>query len=160
MTEPRWLDDVELGAWRAFLVAATRVDEALDRDLQQAFGRSLAEYEVLVHLSEAPERRMRMAELAEQSLQSRSRLTHTVDRLEACGIVERRPCEDDRRGTWAVLTDRGVALLEEMAPVHVESVRRRLLDPMDRAELEVLGRALAKVVEALGAPGSPGDDVC
>ena len=150
--EPRWLDDQEMLAWRSFLVASSRVHEALERDLQAAFGRSLAEYEVLVHLSEADGHRRRMAELAECTLHSRSRLTHTVDRLEAEGLVERRPCQDDRRGTWAVLTDEGVARLAAMAPTHVASVRDRLLDPLSRRDVEGLGRALAKVVDALGGP--------
>lgn len=154
---PQWLDEEEMRAWRSYLVAATRVEDALDRDLQVAFGRSLAEYEVLVHISEAPDRRRRMADLAEHALQSRSRLTHTVERLEREGIVARLPCEDDRRGTWAVLTDAGGALLEEMAPVHVASVRRRLLDPLDRDDVRALGAALAKVVAALGEPACPGD---
>lgn len=147
---PRWLDEREMLAWRAFLVTAVRVPEALDRDLQQAFGRSLAEYEVLVYLSEAEGRRRRMAELAERTLHSRSRLTHTVDRLEAEGLVERQPCEDDRRGTWAVLTDDGMARLEAMAPTHVASVRRHLLDPLGAGDVRALGRALARVAEAAG----------
>ena len=151
--EPRWLDEDEMRAWRAFLVASSRVVEALDRDLQAAFGRSLAEYEVLVHLSEADEHRRRMADLAALSLHSRSRLTHTVDRLEAEGLVERQPCEDDRRGTWAVLTGAGMARLEAMAPTHVASVRDRLLDPLARRDVEALGRALGKVVDALDDPG-------
>ena len=140
-------------AWRAFLVASSRVVEALDRDLQAAFGRSLAEYEVLVHLSEAEGHRRRMADLAALSLHSRSRLTHTVDRLEAEGLVERQPCEDDRRGTWAVLTGAGMARLESMAPAHVASVRDRLLDPLARRDVQALGRALGRVVDALDEPG-------
>lgn len=154
--EPRWLDDTEMRAWRAFLIAATKVEEALDRDLQEACGRSLAEYEVFVHLSEAPDHRRRMADLADHALQSRSRLTHTVDRLEREGLVERIPCEDDRRGTWAVLTDAGFAHLQEVAPVHVASVRRRLLDPLTRADVGALGDALGKVVDALGERTCPG----
>lgn len=158
MADPQWLDDAEMRAWRAFLVAATRVNQALDRDLQDGFGRSLAEYEVLVNLSEASDRRRRMAELAELSLQTRSRLTHTVDRLEAEGLIERIPCEDDRRGTWAVLTDEGFAHLAEMAPDHVASVRRRLLDPLTSTDVVALGRALGKVVDALAADGCPPED--
>lgn len=149
VSEPRWLDDTEMRAWRSFLVVATRGIEALDRDLQDAFGRSLAEYEVLVQLSEAPEHRRRMAELASLALQSRSRLTHTVDRLERQGLVARHRCEDDRRGTWAVLTEAGMADLVRMAPAHVDSVRRRLLDPLDGTEVAQLAATLTKVVEGL-----------
>lgn len=145
MDEPRWLDDLEMKVWRDWLVTSTRVADALDRELQEGFGRSMAEYEVLVQLAEAEGRRLRMAELAAASLQSRSRLTHTIDRLEACGLVSRQPCEDDRRGTWASLTDEGYAQLVAMAPVHVAGVRRHLLDTMDRASLRGFGEGLAQV---------------
>ena len=145
MAGPRWLRPDEMQVWRDWLLATTRIQESLDRELQEAFGRSMAEYEVLVRLSESPERRSRMSELATASLQSRSRLTHTIDRLEACGLVERRRCDDDRRGTWALLTDEGFAKLEEMAPVHVAGVRRHLIDVLGPDALEGFGAGLARL---------------
>lgn len=152
----RWLDDDEMRAWTRFLTTATLVLEALDRDIQAAHGRSMAEYEVLARLSAAEEGRLRMRELADLALQSRSRLTHTVDRLEAEGLVERVPCESDRRGMWAVLTPAGLALLEAMAPLHVEGVRRTLLDALDPDDVRALGAILDKVAHALGrTPPAP-----
>lgn len=151
MSETRWLDAEEMAIWRDWLVTSTRIAEALDRDLQEPFGRSMAEYEVLVQLSAAEGRRMRMAELAHNSLQSRSRLTHTIDRLQAAGIVERQPCDDDRRGTWAILTDEGYAHLVEMAPVHVASVRRHLIDVVNGADPAGFGSTLAALRASVDA---------
>ena len=153
MSEPRWLDDTEQRVWQAWLRSTVRVHEALERDLQQQFGRSLADYEVLVHLSEADGHRRRMADLADRSLVSRSRLTHTVDRLQRIGLVERQPCPEDRRGTWAVLTPLGLEHLQRMAPAHVESVRRHLFDALDDAQVEQLAGILEAVVD-VSAEGS------
>lgn len=152
MAGTRWLGHEEMQVWRDWLLVSTRVQDALDRELQEAFGRSMAEYEVLVRLSEAPERRSRMSDLATASLQSRSRLTHTIDRLEACGLVERRPCDDDRRGTWALLTDEGFAKLEEMAPVHVAGVRRHLIDVLGPERLGSFGEGLAALRAGVESP--------
>lgn len=146
------MNDTEQRVWHAWLRSTVRVHEALERDLQQQFGRSLAEYEVLVHLSEADGHRRRMADLADRSLVSRSRLTHTVDRLERVGLVERQPCPEDRRGTWAVLTPLGLEHLERMAPRHVESVRHYLFDVMDDAQIEQLAEVLEAVADAGSSP--------
>ena len=124
----RWLDDDEMAFWRAYTVASGRLNAAIDADLRAESGLTLDDYEVLVHLSEAPERRVRMSELAEHVVQSRSRLTQRIDRMVERGLVARQQCPDDRRGTFAVLTDEGFATLEAAAPGHVESVRRHLLD--------------------------------
>ena len=105
MTE--WLTTDQQQTWRAYLAATTLLTEKLSRELQAAHGLTMADYEILVRLSEAPDRRLRMSHLAAHTLASRSRLSHQVDRLEKAGLVERQACEDDRRGANAVLTERG-----------------------------------------------------
>ena len=125
MADPRWLDDEEQEAWRAYIEASRLVIEQLERDLQSSSGLPVTYYEVLVQLSEEPGRAMRMSELAEATQSSRSRLSHAVARLEADGWVRRDVCPTDRRGALAVLTDKGFAALDAAAPAHVESVRRR-----------------------------------
>ena len=112
------------------------------------FGLDLGEYEILVHLSEAPELQLRMSELALAVRQSRSRLTHTVSRMEDKGLVLRKSCPQDRRGVIAVLTGSGLTLLKAAAPHHVESVRRAFVDRVDPHDFEALGRAMTAVVLA------------
>lgn len=144
--EPRWLDEDEQRAWRSYLRGTALVLEALDRDLQ-THGVSLPEYEILAMLSECPGRRQRMSVLAEAVVQSRSRLTHTAARLERRGWVQRRKIADDKRGVDLCLTEAGFAMLDELAPDHVNGVRRVLIDPLGRAEFLRLGALL----EAIGA---------
>src|SRR5262245_2556868 len=110
--ETRWLDDEEQSAWRAWLTATRGLGDILDRELQRDSGIPHTYYEILVRLSETPDRALRMSSLAESSNSSRSRLSHAVARLEEAGWVERRDCPTDRRGQIAVLTDRGFAALE------------------------------------------------
>lgn len=150
----RWLTDDEQRSWRAWLAAALLLQDRLNRDLQEQHGITTADYEILVRLSESPERRVRMSDLASLTLSSRSRLSHQVDRMEKAGLVERQACEDDRRGAFAVLTDKGWTTLVSAAPDHVESVRTHLLDPLTPKEFEDLGSACAKVADSLG--GMPG----
>jgi DNA-binding MarR family transcriptional regulator len=128
--EPRWLDADEQRAWRAWLNSTQLLHDRLDRDLTRDTGISHAYYEILVALSETPGRMMRMSELADRCLSSRSRLSHAVARLEERGWVRRQVCPDDGRGQLAVLTDEGFAALEAAAPVHVESVRTHLFDQL------------------------------
>jgi DNA-binding MarR family transcriptional regulator len=146
--EPRWLNEEEQRAWRAFLRAGVLLLERLDTELDEAHGLSLSDYEVLADLSEAPGERLRMSELAELALVSRSRLTHAVDRLQQAGMVRRERCPGDRRGVNAVLTAKGRRLLEEAAPTHVEGVRRYLVD-VGPAELTRLTDLFTRVTEAL-----------
>ena len=134
----RWLTDEEQCAWRAFIEASSRLFDDLDRQLQKEAGLSHGDYEVLVRLSEAPGRRMRMSELAEQAVVSRSRLSHAVSRLEDRGYLQREACETDRRGTFAVLTDEGFARLEGLAPSHVDEVRRLVFDKLDAGQVGAL----------------------
>jgi len=141
---PRWLDEAEQKVWRDYLDVMRRLMERLNRQLVDEAGMSLAEYEVLVQLSESPHRRLRMSELAELVVNSRSRLTHTVNRLEQRGWVAREECPDDRRGILCVLRDEGFTALAAAAPGHVEAVRSIVFDPLDPADVAALGNAMRK----------------
>jgi DNA-binding MarR family transcriptional regulator len=134
----RWLDREEQATWRAFIEAAQLLFERLERDLQEQAGIPHGYYEILVRLSEAPERRLRMSDLAENSLSSRSRLSHAVNRLEELGWVRREVCATDRRGQLAVLTDDGFAALAAAAPGHVETVRTHVFDQLTPAQVKQL----------------------
>ncbi|MFC0508834.1 MarR family winged helix-turn-helix transcriptional regulator [Micromonospora costi] len=136
----RWLDPDEQRTWRAFLAASRGLMDALDRELQRDAGMPHAYYEILVRLSEAPERRLRMSELADLTGSSRSRLSHAVARLESSGWVEREECPTDRRGQVAHLTDTGFAALAAAAPGHVEGVRRHLFDALTPSQVDQLRR--------------------
>ena len=136
LTAPRWLDAEEQRAWRAWLFSAQLLMDRLDRELTHSTGISHAYYEILVALSEAPERMMRMSELADRCLSSRSRLSHAVSRLEERGWVRRQVCAEDGRGQLAVLTEEGFAALDAAAPVHVESVRTHLFDQLTPEQVE------------------------
>ena len=153
MTEPTWLDDTEMRIWRGFLAATTSVLQPIDAGLKTSSGLTLDDYEVLVHLSEEPARRLRMSELSSRLLHSRSRLTQRIDRMERRGLVAREKCEDDARGTWAVLTDDGWSEIDAAAPAHLAQVRRNLVDriPADQRE------QLAALLETLAAPPADGD---
>lgn len=145
----RWLDETERRAWRAFLAASSLLQEALDRQLQRDADMPHSYYEVMVRLSEAEDRTMRMSALADASLSSRSRLSHAITRLEQRGWVERHPCEDDRRGQLAVLTDAGCKALEEAAPGHVEAVRAAVFDRLSVEQVQALAEISEKVREGL-----------
>ena len=149
MSAPRWLDADEQQAWRDYLDVSRRLSERLNRQLVEDSGLTLAEYEILVQLSEHPRRQIRMAELADLAVHSRSRLTHTVRRLEQRGLVRREECLDDRRGILCVLLDEGFAVLEAAAPGHVEAVRTALFDPLDPDDVRGLGVAMRKVRSGL-----------
>jgi DNA-binding MarR family transcriptional regulator len=141
----RWLDAEEQKAWRAWLYSTQLLQERLDRELTRETGISHAYYEILVQLSEAPDRRMRMSQLADRSLSSRSRLSHAVSRLEERGWIRREVCADDGRGQLAVLTDEGFAALEAAAPVHVEGVRTHLFDQLTPEQVNSL-RAISETL--------------
>ncbi len=134
-TATRWLDAEEQQAWRAWLYSTLLLQDRLDRELTHGTGISHAYYEILVQLSETPGRALRMSDLAERCLSSRSRLSHAVSRLEERGWVRRQVCPDDGRGQLAVLTDEGFAALEAAAPVHVASVRAHLFDQLSPAQV-------------------------
>lgn len=170
MGSTKWLSAEQQRAWRAYLLGSAQLMERIDRDLR-ALGLSMPEYEILVRLSESPRRTLRMAELAQSVHHSRSRLTHTIARMEAAGMVEREACPSDRRGVLARLTEKGYARLVETAPHHVAGVRDGLIDLVSEDDLAALGRVFAAVsarnTAALAgkqrdrvgdaAPGCPGD---
>jgi DNA-binding MarR family transcriptional regulator len=128
----------ELGAWRGLLRIHSALVKALDAELLAAHALPLTSYEVLINLQAAPGRRRRMAELADGVLLSRSGMTRLVDRLERDGLLERDACTDDGRGTFAVLTDKGEALLDEARRTHLDGVRERFLQHFEEDELRVL----------------------
>ena len=148
VSEPRWLTETEQQAWRAYLRGGRLLMDALDRGLAR-YGLSLSEYEIISLLSEAPSRQMRMSELADLVVQSRSRLTHTATRLEKRGWVVREPCQGDRRGVLLTLTPEGAHKVGEIAPVHVEQVRHHLIDRLSTGEFAALGEAMGAVVVGL-----------
>jgi DNA-binding MarR family transcriptional regulator len=141
----RWLDTDQQRIWRTWLLGVARIDSVLGEWLRP-HNLDLAEYEILVVLSEAQERQMRMSDLALLVHQSRSRLTHTVSRLEGEGLVSRERTCTDGRGVFATLTDRGMAKLVEAAPRHVESVRRIFIDAVTPEDFEAIGRAMTAVL--------------
>ncbi|MGC5307601.1 MarR family winged helix-turn-helix transcriptional regulator [Micromonospora zamorensis] len=145
----RWLDPDEQRTWRAYLTASRVLMDTLDRELQREAGMPHAYYEILVQLSEAPGRQLRMSELAQAAGSSRSRLSHAVARLEAAGWVRREECPTDRRGQIAVLTDEGFATLAAAAPGHVEGVRRHLFDALSPAQVDQLRRISESLAEHL-----------
>lgn len=147
--QARWLDREEQITWRTYLAATQAIEEAVDRQLQRDADIPHAYYEILVRLSEAPSRALRMSELAERSMSSRSRLSHAVARLEDRGWVLRRAVPDDRRGMLAELTDAGFAALEDAAPGHVNAVRDQVFDRLTADQV----RQLRQIGEAiLGCP--------
>lgn len=145
----RWLSASEQQYWRSWIAANLLLGDRLGRDLQRDSGLTFADYEIMVRLSESTLRRMRMSELAEVTLSSRSRLSHQIDRMHKAGYVDREECEDDRRGFYAVLTEAGYDALVEAAPKHVDSVRRRIVDVLTADEFAEFGRLNQKLVDAL-----------
>ena len=146
-----WLDAEQQQHWRAWIAANVLLTDAFSRDLQESHGLTLADYEILVRLSESADRRMRMSELAEVTLSSRSRLSHQIDRMERAGFVERVPCTDDKRGFFAALTNTGWDKLVAAAPIHVGSVRERIVDVLTPEEFAALGQASKRLLDHLGA---------
>jgi DNA-binding MarR family transcriptional regulator len=146
------LTAAELGAWRGMLRVHTALVKALDAELTAAHDLPLSSYEVLITLDSAPNRKRRMAELADSTLLSRSGMTRLVDRLEDKGLLERDTCTDDGRGCFAVLTEKGAALLLDARPTHLDGVRERFLAHFSEDELVVLGDLWERVLP--GAAGS------
>lgn len=149
VTDTPWLSAEQQTIWRAFLGGTTVLTDRLDRDLRSQHGLSMPEYEILVRLSEAPDRAIRMAELADALSHSRSRITHTIARLEREGIVLRGQCSDDGRGVSAVLTDHGFSVLESAAHTHVRGVHDYLIKNAAPEDLAALGRVMSMVQDQL-----------
>ncbi len=150
MTEKRWLDAEEQRTWRAYLNAHRLLLDAVDAQLRRDSGMPHTYYEVLVRLSEAPGRALRMTVLAEAGRVSASRLSHAVSRLEERGWVRREDCPTDRRGQIAVLTDEGFKAVADAAPGHVQAVRRSLFDALDAEQVRRLGDISETLAEHLG----------
>jgi DNA-binding MarR family transcriptional regulator len=146
--EPRWLDEDQQRSWRAFLLGYTLLNDRLDDDLRRYANLSLTEYEILVRLSER-DGQMRMAQLADALAHSRSRVTHTVKRMENARLVERFTSPDDGRGVIANLTEKGWQLLRDIAPVHVNGVRDHLVDLVSEEDFAALGRVMNAVADHL-----------
>ncbi len=138
-------DECQLAAWRAFLQAHATVVERLDHELQEEQNLPLTWYEVLLHLSAAPDERLRLSELASCLLLSRSGITRLVDRMVDAGLVERRPCPPDRRGAFAVLTPEGLDRRRRAAPVHLRGVQQHFAAHLDAGEAEAIRSGLDKV---------------
>jgi DNA-binding MarR family transcriptional regulator len=143
-----WLTEDEQRAWRIHLDVSRLLMHQLERDLQ-SFGLTNNDYEILVNLSEADERRLRMSDLAKSTLQSKSRLSHQITRMESAGLVRRENCESDRRGLYAVLTDHGWDTMRQVAPRHVASVRAHFIDLIPPEDLASYHRALQPVADHL-----------
>ncbi len=152
------LTPTELHAWRGLLRAHALVVKRLDAELEAVHGLPLTSYEVLLHLSAAEDSRMRMCDLAEGIMLSRSGLTRLVDRLERDGLVERVSCSDDARGAFARLTEAGEAKLREAAPTHLNGIRRHFLAHVTPEQLRVLGEVWDAIAgsAAAGAPRCDG----
>jgi DNA-binding MarR family transcriptional regulator len=147
--EPRWLTRPELRSWRAYVIGSERLRQTLNSELQDTHNLPLADYEVLVRLSEQPDYRMRMTQLADEVAQSKSRLSHQISRLENAGLVRRTHCPNDARGVLAELTEQGMQQLRTAAPTHVEGVRDHLIDLISEEEREVLATVFERVLKHL-----------
>jgi len=146
---PRWLDDEEMRAWRGFIVGHELLLYRLHRELQDAHGLSLADYEILVRLSEQTDFRMRMTLLAAEVASSKSRVSHQVARLERVGLVKREDCAADGRGVFAVLTDHGYNILRTAAPTHLRGVREHFVDLLTEPERATLASIFERVATRL-----------
>jgi DNA-binding MarR family transcriptional regulator len=147
-TETRWLTEAEQCAWRTHLDVNRLLTHELEKDLQP-FGLTMNDYEILVNLSEAEGHRLRMTDLASATLQSKSRLSHQITRMESADLVKREHCESDRRGLFAVLTEHGLEIMRDVAPHHVASVRRHFFDMLTPEQLAELHATLTPVAEHL-----------
>ena len=155
------LSESEEQTWRSWIMATRKPYAHLGQEIQDEFGLPMGDYEILVRLSESPDQRLRMSELATMTLASRSRLTHQIDRMERAGLVQREANPDDRRGLFAVLTDAGLRTLNEAAPFHVDGVRRHVFDILTPEELATVAHVSDKVNRHLDGEfevaGSPRD---
>ncbi len=147
--EPQWLDAAQQRTWRALVIGNTLLMDQLEADLRRDHQISMTEYEILVRLSESPGRAMRMARLADSLAHSRSRVTHTVGRMEASGLVQRADSPEDGRGVVCQMTEKGFALLESAAGTHVAGVRRYLVDVADPEDYAAMGRVMNAVCDEL-----------
>jgi DNA-binding MarR family transcriptional regulator len=154
MSEPRWLDEQEQRAWRSLMMMQDGLSEFLERQLRHRCGLSNSDYQVLAHLSEAPDGRLRSFELGELLRWEKSRLSQHLGRMQTRGLVSRERCLTDQRGAVVTITTRGSDLIRVAAPQHVADVRDVLIDHLTATELEVLSGIGDKVCERLAALGT------
>jgi DNA-binding MarR family transcriptional regulator len=143
-TAPKWLTPSEMVAWRRYIIASRQLLAALDADLKE-HDLTLPDYEILALLSDAPDRQMRMSELAKIALLSRSRLSHRMKVMEKAGWLKREPCPVDKRGYFAVMTPKGWKAIVAAAPDHVESVRARFVDHLTKADQQVIAQIFERI---------------
>lgn len=155
-----WLDAAEMRAWRGFLLAHSRLERVLTDDLQTDHGVQLSDHEVLIHLSEAPGGRLRMRELADKLLMSRSGLTRRIDGMVAEELVARVRCSGDARGVEASITAAGRNLLARISPSHVGTARRQLVDRFSPGELRTLAGLVARIAPEASGDAADGDGTC
>lgn len=153
MAPTPWLDEDEMRAWRAFVTAGALVDRRIDQQLKESVGISHLQYAILVQLSERRDQELRMTELAEALLSSKSGLTYQVSQLEKAGLVRRRSCSSDVRAVYAVLTDAGRRVLRRAAPGHVALVRALVIDVLTREQRAAVADGLGEVTRRILAPG-------
>jgi DNA-binding MarR family transcriptional regulator len=150
----RWLDEDEMRAWRAYVIGSQMLSYRLHRELQETHGIALADYEILVRLSEQPNLRMRMSQLAGEVASSKSRVSHQIARLEDAGLVRRTECPSDGRGVFAELTEHGVDVLRAAAPTHVAGVREHMIDLLTPEERLVIAKVFGRVGDHLRSEGA------
>ncbi|MGZ4694132.1 MAG: MarR family winged helix-turn-helix transcriptional regulator [Acidimicrobiales bacterium] len=155
MDEPRWLDEDEQATWQAYLASTRLLEETLDRQLQNEAGMPHTYYGILAQLSDAPDQRMRMSDLARLVRASPSRMTHAITSLENRGWVRREQCPTDKRGYLAVLEPAGRKILEEKAPGHVAEVRARLFDRLTPEQVVQLRQICEGILEGLDTSDCP-----
>jgi DNA-binding MarR family transcriptional regulator len=158
--QTRWLEQHEQAAWRAYLDMNAKLTARLNREMQDNAGISIADFSVLVQLSEHLDARMRVLELARALGWEKSRLSHQLTRMQQRGLIERSNCNEDRRGAWIVLTDQGRATVEAAAPRHVDSVRRYVFDALSPEHVESLGAISTTVVALIDAGCIGKDEAC
>ena len=155
MSKVRWLDERELRAWRSLQFMQMRLEGELARQLASDSGLSYPDYLVLVALTDRPDGRMRLFELAEALGWEKSRVSHQVARMADRGLVAKQKCDSDRRGAFVVITAHGRREIEAAAPGHVDAVRRLFVDRLTPAHLDAIGDAAEVVLAALAEPADP-----
>ncbi|MFI6497315.1 MarR family winged helix-turn-helix transcriptional regulator [Nonomuraea typhae] len=149
MTDTRWLDETEAAAWRAFLFTSHLLERRIEEQLKAEAGLTHPQYEILVRLSDAPGRQLRMTRLAREVVVTKSALTYQITQLEKLGLVSRATCPSDDRGVLAVLTEAGMSCLQRIAPGHVDVVREFLIDHLTHDEMRTMTQALLKAQKVL-----------
>lgn len=148
MASKLWLNPSEMKAWRSYIISSRRLFEALESDLAP-HGLTLPDYEMLVHLSEAPDRTLRMSELAQRAMMSRSRLSHRIKVMEKAGWVKRQACTQDKRGSFAVMTAKGWSAIKNAAPDHMASVRARFVGHLSKKDQVALAEVFGRIESAM-----------